>query len=146
MPLEQMKRDADRTITHNVDWFTPEDEKNLVGTLLITMIAEPMLVEFLKAIASEGGKQLFASVVHYIQGHGAHAPAPAERPGPGELEAAAAAAYRASQGMNAEELGRKMDTITAALKERLQALMPEEVAAGIASDYRTTVMTNLGPK
>lgn len=47
--------------------------------------------------------------------------------------------------MTAEDFQKKMDTITAALKERLQTLMPEDVAAGIACDYRATLVTNLGP-
>ena len=65
--LEQIKHDVNRTITHNIDWFTPEDEKNLVGSLLISAIAEPLLLEFLKAIASEAGKLLFTTVVQYIK-------------------------------------------------------------------------------
>jgi len=143
--LEQIKHDVNRTITHNIDWFTPEDEKNLVGSLLISAIAEPLLLEFLKAIASEAGKLLFTTVVQYIKNRGSGASAPLDRPSSEELAAAAARAGSAARGMTAEDFQKKMDTITAALKERLQTLMPEDVAAGIAGDYRATLVTNLGP-
>ena len=141
--LEQIKHDVNRTITHNIDWFTPPDEKNLVGALLIWAIAEPLLLEFFKAIASEGGKQFFSSAFQHFQKHGAAAPAPREKPSAEELEAAAAQAGSAARGMTVEEFQKKMDTITAALKDRLQTLMPEETAAGIANEYRATLVTNL---